>query len=157
MSETRTISPNDIDLICRHRHAMFAASGKPRDAELAAMAAPFREWLAPRLMDGSYFGFVVETADTPIASIGLMIIDWPPHPLHPTDDRRGYVLNMFVEPKYRGQGIARDLLQRADNAFAERGIQYAVLHATGMGRSLYENNGWQPTPEMAKIIESDET
>lgn len=136
---------------------MFAASKKPRNSELAEMAAPFREWLAPRLLDETYFGFMVEAEETIIASIGLMIIDWPPHPLHPTDDRRGYVLNMFVEPAHRGRGIARDLLSKADRAFADRGIQYAVLHATSMGSGLYENNGWQSTPEMAKIIKNVET
>ncbi|MEP0519785.1 MAG: GNAT family N-acetyltransferase [Hyphomicrobiales bacterium] len=152
MWNIRDIVPEDVDLICAHRHAMFAASGKPREVELAQMAAPFREWLVPKLSDGSYFGFVTEFENVPIASIGLMKIEWPPHPLHPTSDYRGYVLNMFVEPEFRKRGIARNLLDLSDAAFAERNIQYAVLHATSMGRSLYEKNGWAPAPEMAKII-----
>lgn len=80
MLNTRDITPNDIDLICAHRHAMFAASGKPREDELAQMAAPFQEWLMPKLSNGIYFGFVTETATTPIVSIGLMALDWPPPP-----------------------------------------------------------------------------
>lgn len=75
MLNTRDITPNDIDLICAHRHAMFAASGKPREDELAQMAAPFQEWLMPKLSNGIYFGFVTETATTPIVSIGLMALD----------------------------------------------------------------------------------
>lgn len=157
MLNTRDIIPEDVDLICAHRHAMFAASGKPRDVELALMAEPFREWLVPKLSNGDYFGFVTEAGSAPIASIGLMTIEWPPHPLHPNSDRRGYVLNMFVESEFRGRGIARKLLELSDAAFAERNIQYAVLHATSMGRSLYENNGWIPAPEMAKVIKPDAT
>lgn len=49
---------------------------------------------------------------------------------------------MFVEPEFRGRGIARDLLKLSDAALAERNIQYAVLHATS---------------EMAKVIKSAET
>jgi len=79
-----------------------------------------------------------------------MVIDWPPHPSHPQDDRRGYVLNMFVEPDYRGQGIATDLMNMADTEFQHRGIRYTILHATSKGRPLYEYLGWSGTTEMAK-------
>ncbi|MFK8035455.1 MAG: GNAT family N-acetyltransferase [Hyphomicrobiales bacterium] len=152
MLNTRDITLNDAELICSHRHAMFEASSKPRDRELAQMATPFHDWLLPQLSSGKYFGFVTEIETTPVASIGLMTIDWPPHPLHPTSDRRGYVLNMYVEPEFRGRGIARNLLKLSEVAFSERNIQYAVLHSTSKGQSFYENNGWSSTPEMAKII-----
>lgn len=156
MQSIRPLTPSDIDLICAHRHAMFAASGKPRELELAQMAEPFRAWLMPKLLKGDYFGFVTEVDHTPIASIGLMIIEWPPHPLHPDSDKRGYVLNMFVEPEFRRRGIAGKLLKLSEATFAERGIKYAVLHATRKGTRIYETNGWTSTPEMAKLIENAE-
>ena len=71
-----------------------------------------------------------------------MVIDWPPHPSHPSDDRRGYVLNVYVEPEWRGQGIAKRLMAAAEDAFTQRGIGYAFLHATETGRPLYERAGW---------------
>lgn len=116
------------------------------------MDRDFRVWLKPRLEDGRYFGFVVEDGEHPIAGIGLMELDWPPHPSHQDDDRRGYVLNMFVAPPYRKQGIAQMLLDRADQEFKTRGIQYAILHTTSAGRSVYERAGWQVTTEMGKRL-----
>ncbi|WP_417432048.1 GNAT family N-acetyltransferase [Kiloniella sp.] len=150
MLRTRPVESRDLDLICEHRQKMFQASGKPREEELAAMDVPFRDWLRPRLEDRSYFGFIVENEGEAIGGIGLMVIDWPPHPSHPQDGRRGYVLNMFVEPDYRGRGVATDLMKAADIEFQRRGIRYAILHATSKGRPLYEHLGWSGTTEMAR-------
>jgi ribosomal protein S18 acetylase RimI-like enzyme len=90
---------------------------------------------------------------TVVAGIGLMLIDWPPHPAHPLQDQRGYVLNVFVEPDYRHRGLARELMRLADEAFGRRGIGYAVLHATDKGRPLYQGLGWNGTTEMAKTLD----
>jgi len=116
------------------------------------MTAHFREWLKPRLADGSYFGFMMSDDGVDAAGIGLMLIEWPPHPEHPTQDKRGYVLNVFVEPAYRKRGLARELMALADAEFARRGVTYAVLHATEKGRPLYQGLGWNGTTEMAKPI-----
>jgi ribosomal protein S18 acetylase RimI-like enzyme len=117
------------------------------------MAPAFRTWLAPRLADGRYFGFVAQTGDgVPAGGIGLMEIEWPPHPSHPLEDRRGYVLNVYVDPRYRNQGIARLLMEASDHVFQERGLSYVILHATDAGRRLYERIGWLPTSEMAKQL-----
>jgi len=151
MFTIRPIAPGDLSLICQHRDAMFREAGRAH-SDLAAMAAPFRQWLAPRLADGRYFGFITEQGDQPIGGIGLMAINWPPHPAHPMDDRRGYVLNLFVEPTYRGRGVARGLMDRAEHLFAELGLRYVILHATELGRPLYEQSGWLRTTEMAKSL-----
>lgn len=152
MLATRTLLPSDLDLICRHRVAMFTDGGRRAPSDLAEMDRAFRLWLEPRLADGRYFGFMVEDGPNAIAGIGLMELDWPPHPSHQDDGRRGYVLNMFVEPPYRKQGIAQMLLDRTDQEFERRGLKYAILHTTSAGRSLYEQAGWQPTTEMSKLL-----
>lgn len=149
----RQILPCDLDLICAHREAMFRESGRSEEV-LQQMAAPFRRWLEPRLMSGDYFGHVLSDNGQPIAGIGLMLIDWPPHPAHPEQDSRGYVLNVYVEPGYRRRGIARQLMKLADHAFAGRGVAYAVLHATAQGKPLYADLGWASTSEMARDLRS---
>lgn len=150
--DIRTLQPVDLDLVCRHREDMFRDAGNS-DAVLRPMTGHFRAWLKPRLQDGSYFGFVVCDGGVPVAGIGLMLIDWPPHPLHPSQDKRGYVLNVFVEPAYRQRGLARQLMQLAEAEFARRGVGYAVLHATDKGKPLYQGMGWNTTAEMAKRLD----
>lgn len=154
MMTTRPVGPNDLELICRHREEMFRASNAPgrSDELLRTMTTAFRVWLRPRLKDGSYFGYIAEENDAPVAGIGLMVIDWPPHPSHPFEDRRGYVLNVFVEPSHRGRGLGRMLMDLGDAEMAQRGVSFAVLHATRMGKPLYEKLGWAQTSEMSKLI-----
>jgi GNAT superfamily N-acetyltransferase len=151
---TRPVAASDLDLVCRHREDMFRASNAPgrTDDILRSMTASFRTWVEPRLNDGRYFGYIAEDGDMPVAGIGLMIIDWPPHPSHPREDRRGYVLNVFVEPPYRKRGIARLLMDLGEAEIARRGVSFAVLHATRMGQPLYAQLGWARTSEMAKLL-----
>jgi GNAT superfamily N-acetyltransferase len=60
--------------------------------------------------------------------------------------------NVYVEPSHRQRGIARHLMDRAEAAFSARGLPYAILHATELGRPLYAGLGWTPTTEMAKAM-----
>jgi GNAT superfamily N-acetyltransferase len=139
--QVREVTVADLDLICRHREEMFRDAGSP-DGDLAVMTEHFRPWLAPRLADGSYFGFILSWDGRPAGGVGLMLIDWPPHPLHPTDDRRGYVLNLFVEAEHRRKGLARRLMQLAEEELVTRGASLLLLHATEKGRPLYSQLGW---------------
>ena len=147
----RSVRPGDGEVIGGHRRRMFAEDGRPEE-ELALMSVAFRAWIKPRLEDGRYFGFLVEEAGEVIAGIGLMIIDWPPHFLHPESAERGYICNVFVEPEHRGTGLARMLMLRAEEEFGQRGVSYLVLHASKLGRPVYEKLGWKDTREMAKRL-----
>jgi GNAT superfamily N-acetyltransferase len=145
----RELDLSDIDAICAHRTRMFIEAGHQIE-KVAAMTAPFRRWLEEALSDGRYFGYAAHEDRELLGAVGLMELAWPPHPAHPTDARRGYVLNLFVEPEYRGRGIAAALMEAADREFERRGIGYAILHATAAGKPLYERTGWTGTGEMAK-------
>jgi ribosomal protein S18 acetylase RimI-like enzyme len=149
--DVRPVCADDLDLICRHREAMFREAGRD-EASLRTMTEHFRVWLAPRLASGAYSGYALIEKDAPVAGIGLMVIDWPPHPLHPETGQRGYVLNLYVEPQARRRGLAHQLMQLADEDFARRGVTFAILHATAQGRPLYEGLGWGGTTEMAKAV-----
>ncbi|HEV2533492.1 GNAT family N-acetyltransferase [Phenylobacterium sp.] len=147
MYQYREVAPGDLDLICRHRREMFTDSGRPAQV-LAAMAQPFRDWLAPRLASGVYFGWIAQAQGRPIGGLGMQVIDWAPHPNHPAQDRRGYILNVFVEPEHRGRGVATALMAMAADEGRRRGLDYLALHATEKGRPLYAKLGWSQGKEM---------
>jgi len=151
MKATRNITETDIDVICDHRRHMFLDAGTAKN-RLDEMRQPFREWLTSHLRNKTYFGFIVELDAAIIASIGLMAIDWPPHPEHPEEGHRGYVLNLFVEPQYRGMGIAKELMGKADDEFLKRGISFSILHPTAKAKPIYESLGWKTSGEMTKKL-----
>lgn len=147
MVTTRPIAPDDAELVCRHREAMHLSSG--RDPDLIRKVMPgFRDWMTPRLRDGRCFGFIAEDQQGAAGSICLTTLDWPPHPSHPFEDKRGYILTVFVENSHRKTGLGRRLMQMAEDEFRRRGLSFAALHATKMGRPLYEDMGWTATTEM---------
>jgi GNAT superfamily N-acetyltransferase len=58
------------------------------------------------------------------------------------------VLNVFTEPEWRRRGAAVLLMERiVEWARAER-IVRVVLHASPLGRPVYERAGFVPTNEM---------
>ena len=147
----RPVMGGDLELICRHRHEMFKASGRT-DAIVQPSTSAFRDWLKPRLDDESYFGWIARLDEVDMAGLGMMVIDWPPHPAHPLQARRGYILNAFVEPPYRGQGLARGLMEIAMKEARQRDLQYLILHATAMAMPMYEKFGWGRTSEMSMTL-----
>lgn len=147
----RRLGTGDGEMICAHREAMFLEAGGDPDT-LRTMTEHFRPWLQPRLEDGRYYGFALVEGGAVAAAIGLMSIEWPPHPAHPEQDHRGYVLNVYVEPGYRRRGLASSLMRLAELEFTRRGLGFAVLHATEVGRPVYAGLGWGGTAEMAKVL-----
>lgn len=154
MITTRAVSGLDLELVCRHREEMFREAGTFGVSEdsLKTMTLHFRPWLRRHLEDGSYFGFIAEEEALAVAGVGLVVLPWAPHPFHPAQDRRGYVLNVYVEPSHRRKKIGERLMNLAEEELRRRGLGFAVLHATETGRSLYESLSWAPTTEMFKKL-----
>jgi GNAT superfamily N-acetyltransferase len=151
MISIRPVGTDDFAVICGHRRLMFAEMGTEA-ATLDAASESYAVWLAPRLVDGRYFGFLAEDEDAVIGGVGLRLTDFPPGPLHPRSDQRALVLDVYVQPAYRERGIAMELMTRAEMELRERGVEYAVLQASKMGRPLYEKLGWGATNEMGKVL-----
>ena len=146
----RPVGPGDLETIVRHRTEMFRESGCS-DEDLATMEAGVRPWLESRLAERTYFGWVIEADGVPVAGLGMMVLDWPPHMYHPSDSRRAYVLNVFVEPGYLGRGLASDLMRKAQEEAERRRIVFMTLHASSQGLPLYKKLGWKPTSEMSFV------
>jgi GNAT superfamily N-acetyltransferase len=56
---------------------------------------------------------------------------------------QAYLHNMYVEPDYRGRGIATALLEYILDTYRKKGISRFALHASEMGRPLYERMSFE--------------
>jgi len=148
MFETRNAVPGDEALIAAHRKAMFMAMGGMEESVLEIMRRNSEPWLKRMIADGKYIGWIVSDDDQPIASAGLLLLDWPPHPFDPAGEIRGYLLNVFVDPAYRRRSLAKQLVEASMEEARRRGIRVLSLHASDAGRPLYDRLGFHPTNEM---------
>jgi GNAT superfamily N-acetyltransferase len=148
MLVTRTATPADAPLLTAHRPAMFADIGQSSPDALATMSLHFAPWVSRMLAEGKYLAWIVESDEQPVASAGLFLLEWPPHPLDPSNDHRGYLLNMYVDPAHRRQALAKDLVQLCLDESRRRGLRVAALHASDAGRPLYETFGFAASNEM---------
>ncbi len=143
----------DAAIICHHRRSMFRDMGYTDDAALDAMIAAFRPWVEVRLQSGEYVAWLVQTATGEvIAGGGVWLMDWPPHMIGGPGPRAN-ILNVYTEMEYRGQGLARQLMEAILQWLRENHVGTVILHASEQGRTLYEKLGFQATNEMRLLLQ----
>ena len=156
MLQTRKASPTDAPLIASHRRARFSAMGHTQESILDAMKRNCEPWLSRMIVEGKYTGWITEDDNNPVASAGLLVVDWPPHPLDPAGEHRGYLLNVFVEPDYRRRGLAHALVDQCLTEAHRRHIRVVALHTSDAGRPLYETIGFRASSEMLYVETVDD-
>jgi GNAT superfamily N-acetyltransferase len=146
---------HDIATIVSHRRSMFTAMGYSDEAALDAMSSAFEPWLRRKMLALEYLAWFAITEDQAVAAgLGLWLMDWPPHMIG-SGARRGNILNIFVRPENRRQGIARELMRAALDWCRANTIDHVMKHSSVDGRHLYESLGFTPTNEMRLLLSSD--
>ena len=138
-------------IIGAQRRAMFFDMGYGDG--LDTMVESFLPWIRGKMTAGEYLGwFAVAENGAIAAGAGLWLMDWPPHMIGP-GSRRGNILNVYTDPEYRRQGLARRLTETAIEWCRANGIATVILHASDEGRELYRSLGFEPTNEMRKTVQ----
>ena len=148
MIRIREATLGDVPHLLHHRRSMYEAMGHTNvtllDEVIRVSELYFREAL-PR---GRYRGFLAEAdGGRVVGGGGIVINDWPAHPRE-TMPNRAWILNMYVEPEFRRQGIGRRLMEEMVSWCREAGYRNVSLHASAEGRQLYASMGFVPTNEM---------
>jgi len=137
-------------IIAAQRRAMFFDMGYREG--LDAMVESFLRWVREKMSAGEYFGwFAIAENGAIAAGAGLWLMDWPPHMIGP-GSRRGNILNVYTDPEYRRQGLARRLTATALEWCRANGVAAVILHASDEGRELYRSLGFEPTNEMRRPV-----
>jgi GNAT superfamily N-acetyltransferase len=150
----RPATPADAAIIAAHRVGMFRDMGEiPTEALATQLLAESTTALSTWLHDGSYVGWLaVADGGAVIAGAGVHIK--PQLPRISYDGARvvttplPLAVNVYTEPEWRGQGIARALMKIMMDWAAEQGTDRLVLHASDAGRPLYLSLGFDPTNEL---------
>jgi GNAT superfamily N-acetyltransferase len=150
----RPATPADAAVIAEHRVAMFLDMGEvPTDALAAQLLAKSTAALTAGLCDQSYIGWLaVDDGGAVLAGAGVHIKPQLPRISHDAArvvaDSMPLVVNVYTQPEWRGQGIARALMNFLMEWAVGQGADRLVLHSSDAGRPLYLSLGFEATNEM---------
>jgi GNAT superfamily N-acetyltransferase len=143
----RQATSDDVDEILRHRRGMYEGMGYSDAKALEAMIATCKPYLSKALTDSTFRAWMAVTGDRVAGGGAILINPWPSHP-YDLECRRATILNVFVYPEFRRQGIARQLMRTMIDWCKQEGYAAVYLHASDNGKPLYESLGFEPTTEM---------
>jgi GNAT superfamily N-acetyltransferase len=143
----REATPNDLPEILRHRRGMYEAMGFSDASALSSMLSTSEPYLATALANGTFRAWLAAVGDRAVAGGAILINPWPSHP-YDLECRRATILNVYVDPEFRRQGIARRLMQTMIGWCKKEGFAAVYLHASKDGKPLYDALGFEPTTEM---------
>lgn len=156
--ETLTIrlaTPDDAALIAEHRALLFESTGKIPSEDVPALARRLQPQLYRMLSAGEYIGWLAEAAGGKVvAGAGVQLRTLLPRP-ETAIAREALVVNVYVLPDYRRRGLARRLMLAVLDWCREQGIERVALHASTMGRPLYESLGFTASNEMVIYLRTD--
>lgn len=139
----------DAEVLAMHRGKMFVDMGTLSAEQAKAQYQIWEDWLVSALAEGCFLGLVVEQATEIVASAGLMFLPKMPN-LDDLSLERGYLLNVYVVPEHRRQGLAEAIVLGLIEEAKVRQIKTVTLNASQVGQKLYERLGFKlwHDPEM---------
>jgi GNAT superfamily N-acetyltransferase len=151
----RQATPDDIPELLRHRRGMYEDMGYNDAETLSAMVSTCKPYLAAALANSTFHGWLACAGEKVVAGGVVLVSPWPGHP-YDGQCRPATILNMYTDPPFRRQGIARRLMQTMIDWCRQEGFVRVDLHASDKGRPLYETLGFEPTNEMRLDLRKSE-
>jgi GNAT superfamily N-acetyltransferase len=150
--EFRPITADDIPTVVEFRTSMFRELGWMDEARLAQVAPLFASYLRDTLPSGECSGWIAEcreaSGETRVAGTVVLVWQRVPPSVRNLVGVQVYAMGMYVTPEQRRQGVARALMVHAVDCAVENGAPLVTLHASDLGRPLYEQMGFTASSEM---------
>ena len=140
---------HDADAICAFQEETYRVNF-PDFEFTPEFTQAFRHDLRRAALDTAHEMFVLDEG-APVGFLWLVVCEntW-------TRERYGYINNIFVAPRLRGQGLAAELMAQSDAFFRNRRIKRVRLTVTASNMDavhLYERCGYEVTRwEMEKEL-----
>ena len=158
MFHVRPATLADRRTIAEQRVALFIEMDRMTPQLAGALADATLAYLNKAMPSGEYVGWLATEAEVPsrvVAGCGVQVRHVAPFPWRfPTDGevvaagRQALIVNVYTEPEFRSLGLARRLLTAVIDWARAHQIDSLILHATPIGRPLYESLGFEASNEM---------
>ncbi|MEK5078494.1 GNAT family N-acetyltransferase [Solibacillus sp. FSL W7-1436] len=137
--EFRLATTNDMELLIDLRKRLLVEEGQTVSSNIDEQ---LRNFFEKQLSSDQFVQWIIEKEKSAIATGGIHFMSFPPSYSNPTGIR-GYILNMYTAPESRGQGLAKQLVERILAEAQERNVHHLFLIASPMGKPLYKKIGFK--------------
>jgi GNAT superfamily N-acetyltransferase len=135
----RKATMRDADTILHHRIEMVKSMSWTEDMVLATEKAT-KKFLR-QSWDPSIECYLATYAGSVVGGCAVSFCIGYPSGRNPSG-KFAYLFNMYVEPEYRGKGIATLLLKHITQLCREKGVEKMTLHDTKMSKGIYIKEGF---------------
>ncbi len=140
--EIRAAVPSDLDTLTDLRVAFIAeVRGLDEEGLAPELRAPTRDFIERHADAGELHSWLAVHEGAAVGAVSLLLLSMPPLPGEPRH-HDGYVLNMYVEPSHRRDGVGQRLFDACTAAGEALGVRRMFLITTDAGRPLYERSGF---------------
>lgn len=145
----REINLQDDSLIAEHLCKLWRDNDVPAESIRSDWLEISLQFIDLARQELYYTGFVAEVEDRVVGSTSCQLFaGLYPNILEDQYKKSGYIWGVYVEPSYRGRGIAKKLMLEAVNYLKSLGCTRVVLHASPSGRPVYSRLGFLDSNEM---------
>ena len=148
----RRATTRDLDLLVRHRRAMWVDMGEQDEMALSDQDRAYRSWALSRLRTGTLLGWLIDADRNGVVASGVL---W----LRPSVPRprfkhltQPFLLSMYTEPEWRRRGLASRIVAEATRWAKRNGYEEILLHANPMSRRVYPRQRFSRTWEMKREL-----
>lgn len=149
--EIRQACSEDVEVLVQLRLEMR------RERENCQLSIPekdfeelLRKYFSEAVKNGSFVSFVAWENGVPAGCSGLSVVALPPA-YGDLSGKKGYITNMYTRKEFRGQGIARQLLDRLKLFAIEAGCSTLALNASDAGYPVYKKYGFEDVSGEMKL------
>ena len=124
---------------------------KETETEIESRRAAIRAYHEKALEEDRVIAFLAYDVEKPVAFGEACLYEVIPGFVNP-NGKRAYIMNIYTDPEYRGQGIATKIVDLLVGALRERGVHQVTLNSSVMGKPVYQAYGFKPMSENDMIL-----
>jgi GNAT superfamily N-acetyltransferase len=117
------------------------APGEHPRVTISAFRAAYQRYLLDGLQNGERVHWVAEARGQIAAQVIVQRVPLVPRPCK-VQDAMGVIVDNYTRPEYRGQGIGRSLLERAECWARENDLELLAVWSSEEAAGWYERRGF---------------
>jgi len=145
----REANKQEDSLIARHFYQLWRDNDVPTQYIQYNWLEITLQFIERARQELCYKAFVAEIDGEVVGSAGCQLFaGLYPQALAEEYRKYGYIWGVYVEPPFRGQGIAKKLTGMTVDYLKSLGCTQAILHASPSGKPVYSSLGFSQSNEM---------